>query len=234
MHRSSREHRRHRLCPGQGADRPGQSRKDHDRDHPGRSARAGRRTKLSLRSAVERASISFARRSASTRSHWCRPPRSTRPRGTVRLNTVLAHSSGEWIASDWPVCPMSDMNSPQRMGAALTYARRYALFTLVGIAGEDDLDAPDLNVPNSGPATAETSTSSASTVPPQGPIQEMAARRRFQALAICGAQPADPGRRRIGAASRRHARRDRKHCLLGGSDGLGQHHAAGEKHSHRG
>ena len=32
------------------------------------------------------------------------------------------------------------------MGAALTYARRYALFTLVGIAGEDDLDAPDLAV----------------------------------------------------------------------------------------
>ncbi len=30
------------------------------------------------------------------------------------------------------------------MGAALTYAGRYALFTLVGIAGEDDLDAPDL------------------------------------------------------------------------------------------
>ena len=35
--------------------------------------------------------------------------------------------------------------SPHRMGAALTYARRYALFTLVGIAGEDDLDAPDLD-----------------------------------------------------------------------------------------
>ena len=33
------------------------------------------------------------------------------------------------------------------MGAALTYARRYALFTLVGIAGEDDLDAPDLISP---------------------------------------------------------------------------------------
>ena len=39
---------------------------------------------------------------------------------------------------------MSDIASAQRMGAALTYARRYALFTLVGIAGEDDLDAPDL------------------------------------------------------------------------------------------
>jgi hypothetical protein len=66
------------------------------------------------------------------------------PAGIVRLTTLLAHSSGEWIASDWPVCPISDMASPQRMGTALTYSRRYALFTLVGIAGEDDLDAPDL------------------------------------------------------------------------------------------
>jgi hypothetical protein len=65
--------------------------------------------------------------------------------GHVRLTTTLAHSSGEWIASDWPVCPTSDLNAPRRMGAALTYARRYSLFTLVGIAGEDDLDAPDLN-----------------------------------------------------------------------------------------
>src|SRR5262249_53038096 len=64
--------------------------------------------------------------------------------GLVNLTTVLAHASGEWIASDWPVCPIADIASPQRMGAALTYARRYALFTLVGIAGEDDLDAPDL------------------------------------------------------------------------------------------
>jgi hypothetical protein len=47
---------------------------------------------------------------------------------------------------------MSDINAPQRMGAALTYARRYAMFTLVGIAGEDDLDAPDLDVASSGPA----------------------------------------------------------------------------------
>jgi ERF superfamily len=64
--------------------------------------------------------------------------------GFLRLTTVLAHSSGEWISSEWPVCPIADMASAQRMGAALTYARRYALFTLVGIAGEDDLDAPDL------------------------------------------------------------------------------------------
>ncbi len=67
--------------------------------------------------------------------------------GTVNLTTVLAHASGEWIASDWPVCAISETATPRRMGAALTYARRYALFTLVGIAGEDDLDAPDLATP---------------------------------------------------------------------------------------
>jgi hypothetical protein len=67
--------------------------------------------------------------------------------GLIRLTTVLAHSSGEWVSSDWPVCSVSDTAAPHRMGAALTYARRYALFTLVGIAGEDDLDAPNLPSP---------------------------------------------------------------------------------------
>jgi hypothetical protein len=67
--------------------------------------------------------------------------------GLVNLTTVLAHASGEWVASDWPVCAIADTATPHRMGAALTYARRYALFTLVGIAGEDDVDAPDLVTP---------------------------------------------------------------------------------------
>jgi hypothetical protein len=66
--------------------------------------------------------------------------------GLIRLTTTLAHSSGEWLSSEWPVCAISETVAPRRMGAALTYARRYALFTLVGIAGEDDLDAPDLNL----------------------------------------------------------------------------------------
>jgi ERF superfamily len=42
--------------------------------------------------------------------------------GLVRLTTVLVHSSGEWLSSDWPVCQISDIGSPQRMGTALTYA----------------------------------------------------------------------------------------------------------------
>ena len=76
----------------------------------------------------------------------------------VRLSTVLAHASGEWIASDWPVCAISETASPHRMGASLTYARRYALFTLVGITGEDDLDTPDLITPTTpSPRTQEPS-----------------------------------------------------------------------------
>ncbi|MGY4472311.1 hypothetical protein ACVWWK_008020 [Bradyrhizobium sp. LB9.1b] len=72
--------------------------------------------------------------------------------GRIHLITLLAHSSGEWISSDWPVCAAKDVEAPHRMGAALTYARRYALFALVGIAGEDDLDAPDALA---GPLSAE-------------------------------------------------------------------------------
>jgi hypothetical protein len=67
-----------------------------------------------------------------------------RDSGLIRLTTTLVHASGEWVSSDWPVCPVTETAAPHRLGAALTYARRYALFTLVGIAGEDDLDAPDL------------------------------------------------------------------------------------------
>jgi hypothetical protein len=95
--------------------------------------------------------------------------------GMVNLTTTLAHASGEWIASDWPVCPIAETANPQRMGAALTYARRYALFTLVGIAGEDDLDAPDLCAePNALSSTVPQRTlqqgDGNSLGQPQGPV----------------------------------------------------------------
>jgi len=81
-----------------------------------------------------------------------------RASGMVNLTTLLLHTSGEWLSSDWPVCQISETSAPRRMGAALTYARRYALFTLVGIAGEDDLDAPpDVTTdPPQGPGAVET------------------------------------------------------------------------------
>jgi hypothetical protein len=108
--------------------------------------------------------------------------------GMVRLSTVLAHASGEWIASDWPVCAISETAVPHRMGTALTYARRYALFTLVGIAGEDDLDAPDLITPtptdlntqhssqksrlNGGPRKQEVTRGAGKVSTPSDPVLE--------------------------------------------------------------
>jgi hypothetical protein len=91
-------------------------------------------------------------------------------KGLINLTTLLAHASGEWIASDWPVCSVIETETPHRMGAALTYARRYALFTLVGIAGEDDLDAPDVASPisqKSEPIEPKTSGHNGNgTIPP--------------------------------------------------------------------
>jgi hypothetical protein len=107
-----------------------------------------------------------------------------RDAGVVNLTTMLAHASGEWIASDWPVCPVAETANPQRMGAALTYARRYALFTLVGIAGEDDLDAPDLcEVPRSSPT---------SRLPSRTPVNGRGreATKRERSAIIDGAQSA--------------------------------------------
>ena len=43
-----------------------------------------------------------------------------RDTGLIRLTTTLLHASGEWISSDWPVCPVIDTATPNRMGAALT------------------------------------------------------------------------------------------------------------------
>jgi ERF superfamily len=92
--------------------------------------------------------------------------------GMVNLTTTLAHASGEWIASDWPVCAIAETANAHRMGAALTYARRYALFTLVGIAGEDDLDAPDLRdgpLSSSGMDRPFKSKNGQSRMPPRTP-----------------------------------------------------------------
>ena len=118
--------------------------------------------------------------------------------GMVNLTTTLAHASGEWIASDWPVCPIAETVNPQRMGAALTYARRYALFTLVGIAGEDDLDAPDLCDGSRSPATSPEPRDGQSRMVPQkpgngqsSPRQRAAAHPRPRAIGRVAGQTVD-------------------------------------------
>jgi len=52
------------------------------------------------------------------------------------VETILAHISGEWIAGRYPLTPIK--NDCQGLGAALTYARRYSLTAMLGIAAEDD------------------------------------------------------------------------------------------------
>ena len=97
--------------------------------------------------------------------------------GLIRLTTILAHSSGEWMSSDWPVCSISETAAPHRMGAALTYARRYALFTLVGIAGEDDLDAPGLSTPTNQRPGPEKPTSAGNGHANGGRLKSSAVRK---------------------------------------------------------
>jgi hypothetical protein len=96
--------------------------------------------------------------------------------GLIKLTTTLVHASGEWVSSNWPVCPVSETAAPHRLGAALTYARRYALFTLVGIAGEDDLDAPDL--PNVGLSAEEQNNAPSVRPIPSGLDQPTVGRSR--------------------------------------------------------
>ena len=66
------------------------------------------------------------------------------------LVTRLIHESGEWIAGRYPVHPVKA--DPQGEGSALTYARRYALMALVGIAPEDDDGNAAVKAVNNAPA----------------------------------------------------------------------------------
>lgn len=75
------------------------------------------------------------------------------PAGQVGLRTVLLHSSGQSI-EDTFFMPVKDASNPQAVGSALTYARRYALMSIVGIAPEDD----DGNAAKGKPAPVATTT----------------------------------------------------------------------------
>ena len=68
------------------------------------------------------------------------------------LHTRLLHTSGQWIASEHPL-PMS--GKPQEIGSALTYARRYSLSALIGIAADEDDDANVANRSNGKDNTGE-------------------------------------------------------------------------------
>jgi len=52
------------------------------------------------------------------------------------IRTILLHSSGEMLEGRYPLRPVQ--NTPQGMGSAMSYARRYALAAMVGVVADDD------------------------------------------------------------------------------------------------
>jgi len=89
--------------------------------------------------------------------------------GRLHLTTTLAHGSGEWISSRFPVLVPEAGTDTTVVAAALTCARRYALFALVGIAGDDEPigteatdsttgASPDTRLPGSARASAGASS----------------------------------------------------------------------------
>ncbi len=70
--------------------------------------------------------------------------------GTMVLTTRLAHESGQWIESVYPLTPGAN---PQAMGSQLTYARRYSLSAIAGISADEDDDAEIAAKPGNGVAT---------------------------------------------------------------------------------
>lgn len=60
--------------------------------------------------------------------------------GMVGVTTTLLHSSGQWIETD-PILLKLDKATAQGAGSAITYARRYAISSILGISSEDDDDA---------------------------------------------------------------------------------------------
>ena len=156
MQRSSESDRHDRRRARQGAGGADQPREVAGGHHP--VGRSGRRYRTIFRYAPLSSGFEIVRKTLS--QHEIATVQATAidqaPAWSIS-RPCSAHSSGEWVASDWPVCAIDETAAPHRMGAALTYARRYALFTLVGIAGEDDIDAPDLNAPTPAAASGPNS-----------------------------------------------------------------------------
>lgn len=81
------------------------------------------------------------------------------PAGHVGVNTILVHESGQTLSST-SFIPFRDATNPQAAGSAITYARRYALSSLLGVCPEDDdgNTATKGQKPQAAPAKPEPTT----------------------------------------------------------------------------
>ena len=83
--------------------------------------------------------------------------------GTFKLSARLMHSSGQWIEATYP---LPSGASPQDMGSAITYARRYTACALIGIATEDDEDGEAATVAHKAPQKPEKRLTRVPVPPP--------------------------------------------------------------------
>ena len=83
----------------------------------------------------------------------------------VTITTMLVHESGEWIAEDLSMKAVQD--TPQGIGSAITYGRRYGLSALVGVAPEDD----DGNAASHGNGRTEQASLAPVPAPPKGYVK---------------------------------------------------------------
>jgi len=98
------------------------------------------------------------------------------------LLTRLTHSSGQWVES---VHPLRHYEKPQEFGSALTYARRYALTALLGVAAEDDDDASAAQDAKPAPAPAAPPPAKKAAPAPEVPrVTPAATVQRFEAAVI--------------------------------------------------
>lgn len=88
--------------------------------------------------------------------------------GGHALETVLMHESGEYFAMEYP---LNMQGTPQVVGSAITYARRYSAMMILGLAGEDDDGAAASKKPNQQPAKTGSSGTTTQGTTTQNPAQ---------------------------------------------------------------
>jgi len=86
------------------------------------------------------------------------------------LVTTLMHASGEWIGGVYPVRP--SQNTPQGMGSAITYARRYSLSALLGLTADDDDDGNAASGQQSAQRQTEQRQANGNGKPQQAPAPQ--------------------------------------------------------------
>lgn len=89
------------------------------------------------------------------------------PVNGMEVETILIHTSGEWLSSSTPIV-CREPNNPQALGSAITYAKRYGLQSMVLLPAEDDDGNAASGVSDRSEQTVPVKTSSQPFTPPPG------------------------------------------------------------------